>query len=206
MNVLIIGCGMVGAELAHTLDKHGHDVSIVDKDESSFDLLSEDFSGFTTLGVPIDQEILRRAGISTCDALCAVTDNDNMNIMAAQVASKVFGVPKVFARIRDVSKCRICEDMGISTVCPTSIVVEAACTALEENIKDTDVINIANHRVTFNTIDAPESFVGLSPDRIEYEEGETFFAVIRNGGMKLYDNKEPLIFKAGDKLVFAKKI
>ncbi|MBQ8170548.1 MAG: NAD-binding protein [Oscillospiraceae bacterium] len=205
MNVLIIGCGMVGAELAHTLDKHGHDVSIVDKDESSFDLLSEDFSGFTTLGVPIDQEILRRAGISTCDALCAVTDNDNMNVMAAQVASKVFGVPKVFARIRDVSKCRICESMGISTVCPTSLVVEAACTTLEDNIIDTDVLNIDNHRVTFNTINVPDSFIGLSPEKIEYEEGETFFAVIRNGGMKFNEKKGQLIFKAGDKLIFAKK-
>lgn len=206
MNVLIIGCGMVGAELAHTLDKHGHDVSIVDKDESSFDLLSDDFSGFTTLGVPIDQEILRRAGISTCDALCAVTDNDNMNIMAAQVASKVFGVPKVFARIRDVSKCRICESMGISTVCPTSLVVEAACASLENEPRDKTSLEIENHRVTFTTMDVPESFIGLTPEKIEYDQGETFFAVIKNGGMKFHNKNEHIVFAEGDKLVFAKKL
>ena len=76
MNVLIIGCGMVGSALAETLDERGHDVSVIDKNGAKFDSLSPKFGGFTTTGVPIDQDVLKRAGIQTCDALFAVTAQD----------------------------------------------------------------------------------------------------------------------------------
>ena len=86
MNILIIGCGMVGSTLANTLDARGHDVSVIDKNSEKFDSLSSEFGGFTTTGVPIDTDVLKRAGISTCDALFAVTAEDDMNIMVSQLA------------------------------------------------------------------------------------------------------------------------
>ena len=63
MNILVVGCGKVGSRLASVLSRQGHDVSIVSNNEEEFDLLSSDFNGFTTHGVPIDQEILKKAGI-----------------------------------------------------------------------------------------------------------------------------------------------
>lgn len=81
MNVLIIGCGRVGSRLAMTMERQGHTVSVVDRDIRSFRLLDSDFEGFTTAGVPIDDEVLRSAGIESCDALAAVTQDDNTNIM-----------------------------------------------------------------------------------------------------------------------------
>ena len=204
MNILIIGCGMVGSELAAELDMHGHDVSIVDK-EGRFDLLPDDFSGFTTTGVPIDQDVLKRAGISSCDALCAVTDNDNVNIMVTQIASKVFNVPKVFARIRDVSKGEIFESLGIHTVCPTRLVVNAARAAIEEDTCTTEDISFENHNVRFTTMDVPESLIGDMPEDIMYEPGEVLFAVLRGSEMIFYQGNEKLEFAEGDKLIFAKK-
>ena len=90
MNILIIGCGRVGSELAELLDKRGHDVSVIDRRPENFDRLPGDFSGFTTTGVPIDQNVLRKAGIESCDAVCAVAQDDDLNIMAAQMAKEIF--------------------------------------------------------------------------------------------------------------------
>ena len=205
MNIIIIGCGMVGSELAAELDMHGHDVSIIDEDGVGFEMLPESFSGFTTTGVPIDQDVLKRAGIGSADALCAVTDNDNMNIMVTELASKIFGVPKVFARIRDVSKGEIYEAMGIHIVCPTRLVVNAACAAIEEDTQSTTGISFENHSVSFTTMDVPESLIGEMPEDITYETGEILFAVLRGSEMIFCQADEKLEFTEGDKLIFAKK-
>lgn len=204
MNILIIGCGRVGAELASALDRRGHDISIIDRDENSFDMLPDDFSGFTTLGVPIDRDVLKRAGIESCDALCAVTGSDNMNIMAAQVASEIFGVKKVFARIRDISKGRICEQMGIHIVCPTSLVVSAACAAIEEGKQVTSSMSFDNHSVDFVTMDIPKQFIGKTAHDIEYEPGEVLFGIIRGSEM-IMNGVGSVVFAEDDRLIFAKK-
>lgn len=88
MNILIIGCGKVGSRLADILCQIGHDVSIIALKRESFDLLSDDFSGFTIQGVPIDLDILRQAGIEGCDAIAAVTEDDNTNIMVCQIGQR----------------------------------------------------------------------------------------------------------------------
>lgn len=204
MNVLVIGCGMAGAALANTLDARGHDVSVIDKNSESFDALSPEFGGFTTTGVPIDTDILKRAGIGTCDALFAVTDEDDMNIMVSQLAKAQFNVPKIFARIIDIGKGEVFEDLGVSVICPTKLTVTAACAAIDEPDAGVEV-NFENYTVHFSTIDLPEEYIGGSPNDIGYEDGETLFGVIRkNGGFIMYHSQE-LSFESGDRLVFAKR-
>lgn len=133
MNILVIGCGKIGSSLAETLDKAGHDVSVIDKNPELLETLSADFSGFTTVGVPIDQEVLKRAGITTCDALFAVTAEDDMNIMVSQIARQTFNVKKIYARVLDIKKGEVFEKLGINVICPTKLTVNAACIALEED-------------------------------------------------------------------------
>lgn len=204
MNILIIGCGITGAALANTLDARGHDVSVIDKNSESFEALSPEFGGFTTTGVPIDTDILKRAGIGTCDALFAVTDEDDMNIMVSQLAKAQFNVPKIFARIIDIGKGEVFENLGVSVICPTKLTVTAACAAIDEPDAGVEV-NFENYTVHFSTIDLPEEYIGGSPNDIGYEDGETLFGVIRkNGGFIMYHSQE-LSFESGDRLVFAKR-
>lgn len=204
MNVLVIGCGMVGSTLANTLDARGHDVSVIDKNAERFDALSAEFSGFTTTGVPIDTDVLKRAGISTCDALFAVTDEDDMNIMVSQLARAKYRVPKIFARITDIGKGEVFEDLGVSMICPTKLTVTAACAALDE-LEESVEVNFENFTVHFSTLDVPEEYIEKSPDDIGYEDEEILFGVIRkNGGLIMYRGQE-LSFAEGDKLIFAKK-
>ncbi len=206
MNILIIGCGMVGSELAVTLDNKGHDVSVVDRNNDRFESLSANFAGFTTTGVAIDCDVLRRAGIESCDVLFAVTDEDDMNIMVAQLARQTFNVPKIFARITDIRKGEVFEKLGINIICPTKLTVSAACAAAEEaNGSSGAEINFENHTVRFLTLDVPEQLVGSSPDDIEYERDEVLFGVMRsNAGLILY-NGQQITFGEGDKLIFAQK-
>lgn len=205
MNVLIIGCGMVGSALAETLDEKGHDVSVIDKNDAKFDKLSAKFGGFTTTGVPIDQDILKRAGIQTCDALFAVTESDDMNIMVSQLARQTFNVPKIFARITDIEKGRVFERLGINVICPTKLTVSAACAAVEDDDGVIDELNFEKDVVHFSTMDVPEEFIGSMPDDIEYEGEEMLFGVLRAGSGLILYRGQPLNFIEGDKLIFARK-
>lgn len=125
MNILVVGCGKVGSKLSNVLSKMGHDVAVIDPDSSHFSNLADDFSGYTVTGVPIDQDILKRAGISGCDALAAVTTDDNMNVMVCQIASQVYHVDRVLARIYDPRRSNVFSQFGLHTVCPTNLSVDA---------------------------------------------------------------------------------
>ncbi len=96
MNILIVGCGKVGSMLASELSRLGHDVAVLDREESHFSSLDSEFSGYTISGVPIDQDVLKRAGIEGCDALLAMTEDDNVNIMVCQIAREIFRYWPVF--------------------------------------------------------------------------------------------------------------
>jgi trk system potassium uptake protein TrkA len=119
MYVIIAGCGRVGSELAKLLSQEGHNVVVIDRDRKSFARLGQTFNGVTLVGNGFDVELLKEAGIERSDAFCAVTNGDNTNIMAAQVAKKIFKVPKVIARIYDPERAHIYHKLGLDVVSGT---------------------------------------------------------------------------------------
>ncbi len=121
MNVLIMGCGRAGATLAAMLDAEGHKVTILDIASSSFRRLPSSFGGTVVLGDGTDEDTLRNADIAEADAFVAVTQGDNRNIMAAQVARTVFNVPKVLCRIYDPLREDLYRNLGIEALSPTKI-------------------------------------------------------------------------------------
>lgn len=122
MNVVIMGCGRVGARVAGLLDHTGNHVTVIDTDSRSFRRLPAGFGGETVIGTGIDEDVLRQAGIETADAFVAVTNGDNRNIMAAQVARLVFDVPEVVCRIYDPVREDTYRRLGLTTVCPTTTI------------------------------------------------------------------------------------
>ncbi len=120
MKIIILGCGRLGAYLAQVLDKQGHQVTIVDRNSDSFSRLGPDFGGTMILGVGIDEDVLRHAGIEQADAFIAATNGDNTNTMAAEIARLVFQVPRVIARLYDPVRDETFRSFGtFDTVCPT---------------------------------------------------------------------------------------
>ena len=134
MFIIIMGCGRVGARVASQLSRAGHEVTILDVNSSSFRRLDPDFSGLTLLGNGIDVDVLRRAGIERADAFAAVTQGDNRNIMASQVARHIFGVPKVVSRIYDPLRQETFELLGIQTLSPTVIGADAFLEILDPGV------------------------------------------------------------------------
>lgn len=124
MNIVILGCGRVGAALATKLDKAGHNVTIIDASSDSFQRLDPEFNGEKVVGNGTDEEILKRAGIEKADAFAAVTNGDNRNIMASQIAKEIFHVKKVVCRIYDPIRQTTYNLLGVDTICPTTIGAE----------------------------------------------------------------------------------
>src|SRR5690349_5998281 len=111
-----MGCGRVGASLARAIERAGHEVAIIDQDESAFRRLGASFEGRRVVGVGFDRDTLREAGISGAYAFAAVSSGDNSNILAARVAREKFGVENVVARIYDPGRAEIYQRLGIPTV------------------------------------------------------------------------------------------
>jgi trk system potassium uptake protein TrkA len=122
MRVLIVGCGRVGSLLAGRLVENGSDVSIVDANSRSFRRLPEKFPGRVVLGTGIDEDVLRTAGIEQAHVFVAVTQDDNTNIMSAQIAREVFGIDRVILRIYDQARAAVYRQLGLTVICPTTTV------------------------------------------------------------------------------------
>lgn len=122
MYVIIVGCGRVGSELAKLLTQEGHDVVVIDRNQSSFERLGRTFNGITLEGNGFDLELLKSAGIAKADAFCAVTNGDNTNLVSAQVAKKIFKVSKVIARVYDPNRANTYRTLGLDIISGTILV------------------------------------------------------------------------------------
>ncbi len=131
MKVVIMGCGRVGARLAGLLDADGHSVSILDNDAYSFRRLPPEFGGTALIGNGIDEEALKRAGIEETDVFVAVTQGDNRNVMATQIAKHIFNVPKVICRIYDPLRQELYSTLGLETISPTTVFAQILREKLE---------------------------------------------------------------------------
>ncbi|GAC1566298.1 MAG: hypothetical protein NVS3B14_07520 [Ktedonobacteraceae bacterium] len=121
MKIVILGCGRVGSTLAGMMASKGHTVSVIDQSSDSFQRLSPDFPGTTIVGNGVDEDVLIRAGIREADAFAAVTNGDNRNIMASQIAKEIFKVKKVVCRIYDPIREVTYHELGLESFCPTVI-------------------------------------------------------------------------------------
>jgi len=121
MKIIIMGCGRVGAELAARMADAKFDVTIIDSNPAAFGRLEATFRGTKIAGDGTDEDILRRAGIEHVDAFAAVTNGDNRNIMAAQIAKHIFHVPRVVCRIYDPIRQEVYQALGLESICPTIV-------------------------------------------------------------------------------------
>jgi trk system potassium uptake protein len=130
MKIVIVGCGRVGAELAGNFDAAGHEVVVVDLSTQAFDRLPSSFHGSAVRGDGTDEDVLGRAGTQGADVFIAMTEGDNRNVMAAQLAHEAFDVRRVVAKINDPVRAEAYADLGIATLCRTNLMSDAINTYL----------------------------------------------------------------------------
>lgn len=204
MNILIVGCGRVGSELAGALSREGHTVAIVDANESAFDLLPPDYSGYCTVGIPIDLDVLREAGIENCDALAAVSQDDNTNIMVCQLAKEYFHLENILARIYDPRRENVFSHFGLRTVCPTRLTVETVKNILLQD--NPQQITVGPSTISFHELPVNRRLNGASTSDIDTGADEALFAVRHADNTLSLLANGPVTLRSGDTLIVSRII
>lgn len=193
MNVIVVGCGRVGSQLATLLSVEGHNVTVIDKDPASFRRLGTTFNGVTLRGLGFDEDVLEEAGIRECDVFAAVTNLDNTNLMAAEVARKIFGVRHAVARLYNPQRERTYQQLGLDYVCGTTLVAES----LLDKIKS----GHGHHVDSFGDVEIVvfklSDDMAERPVRDMFVEGQVLPAIIARGGRTFIPTLDT-VFKAGD--------
>ena len=181
MKVIILGCGRLGSELAYLLYQHGNEVSIIDLEESAFDILKPDFKGHLVEGDALSQEILRRAGIEKADALAAVTSVDAINLVIARVATEIYKIHNVVARNFEPSVGEIFELFELKVISGTSW----GASRLEEMILNEQfkvVYSFGDGAVDYYQVNVPEHWIGKKVADLALIQGTSVLASITRLG------------------------
>ena len=200
MRVVVMGCGRVGASLADSLSRIGHEVSIIDRDPTAFNRLSPEFTGKHVLGMGFDREVLLRAGIEGAEAFAAVSSGDNSNIISARVAREMFGVQRVVARIYDAKRAAVYERLGIPTVATVPWTTDRLLHALT---RDAETAKWRDPTGTVAVAEAPlhDSWMGHRVTDLETATGARVAFQIRFGTGLLPEAKT--VIQAGDQVYLA---
>lgn len=134
MKTVIVGCGRVGAGLADALDRGGHQVTILDRSTAAFDRLPSTFGGTAVRGDGTDEDVLRRAGAEGADLFLALTEGDNRNIMAAQLAVEALGARRTIAKVNDPVRAEAYGHLGVAALCRTNLMMDAVLAGIGEAV------------------------------------------------------------------------
>ena len=159
MNVIVMGCGRVGEQLALLLDAEGHQVTTIDYDASALARLGPAYKGRKVRGVGFDRDILVEAGIEQADAFAATSSSDNANIVAARIARNIFQVPRVVARLYDPRRAEIYQRLGLQTISSTNLGAERIRELLTFAELE-PVMTFGGGEVRMVTMDTPHRIIG----------------------------------------------
>ncbi|MEF3695129.1 MAG: TrkA family potassium uptake protein [Candidatus Cloacimonadota bacterium] len=132
--IIIIGCGSLGSNLGNQLSSLGHSVVMVDNNEMAFDRLGIEFSGFKIHGDANEFFVLKQAKADKADIVLAVTDDDNLNIMLAQICQTLFLIKEVFVKVTNPNRQKLYSDLGIQTICPVTLAADSFIGLLKGSI------------------------------------------------------------------------
>ena len=185
------------------MSEEGHEVAVVDSSSENFKLLGPSFHGVTVLGVPIDEDVLKQAGIESADGFAALTPDDNINMMACQIAKEIFRIPRIFARIQDPVKEQVFYQFGVHTVCPTDMTVQEF-RALMIGECSTKTCYIDNTGIEFIYERVRTKDAGKMMKEISVPKNTMILGIMKNGELNFYNPSTKLEFD--DELVIVRKI
>ena len=203
MNVLIVGAGKTGRRLALALSGRGYDVAIVDREQSRLDLLGDNFDGLAVAGVPVDKDVLISAGCENADVACAITAEDNVNVMVTQLLMTEFHIETIYTRILDPSREAVFHKFGLHTICATRYEADHLLDLITQEDTKFSMLHLGTGSVSFEEVKTDRHDWGLRPIQLPHRKNEMPFAVRRKGGKLLLCNAENLILTEGDSLIFA---
>lgn len=172
-NVIIVGCGRVGSEVANMLSDNNNNVSVIESNPENFRRLGQNFNGNTIIGVGFDEDTLKRAGVEDSDIVLAVTDNDNTNLMVCEVCNHIFNIDHVVARLHNLNHETSYMQLGIDYVCGTRLVTEQLYSKV--------ILDYGAHEISFGEYDILKFSLDLTwceKDSIPIQDIENSFVRI----------------------------
>jgi len=200
MRIVIAGSGRVGSDLAHALADRGDDVSVVDSQKTALERLGSTFNGSVHLGLAYDVETLREAGIEYADAFVAVTNSDNANLMAVQLAKQVFMVPVTIARLDDPAREPAYQRLDVTYVPASRLVSRTLFEKLVEQEFEFHV-TFEDGEVEIVDMRLGEQADGTTVGAFEIA-GKLRVAAVRREGQTLIP-EETFVLRTGDLIVAA---
>jgi trk system potassium uptake protein TrkA len=133
MKVVILGLSRFGVQFAQLMHEAGHQIALIDRSSESFERLPKHFNATRVLGIGIDEDVMRKAGVDKANLFLAATDSDNTNLMAAQVAKVVFNIKRSVARVHDEDRAEIFNALGlVEVICPSLDGAKALARSMEQ--------------------------------------------------------------------------
>jgi trk system potassium uptake protein TrkA len=200
--MLIAGGGKVGANLARTLMRMGHEVTLIEQRQDRFTSLEEEFEHHVMKGDATELYVLERAGIARPpDIVVAATGDDEDNMVIGQIAREKYGVQKIIARVNDPRNQVHFDLLGISpTVCATSSILAL----IEHEVPEHELIHLLelrkeNLEIVEVTIDKSAVAVGKKVAKLGLPEGSRLISVMREGHSEIAEDSTEL--QAGDQVL-----
>lgn len=179
MNIIIMGCGRVGAQVSQLLVKQGHMVTVIDHDANALAKLGKDFKGRVVQGLGFDKNVLIEAGVETAEGFVSASSSDNANIVAARIARNIFRVPRVVARLYDPVRAEVYQRLGLTTISSTLWGAERIVEVVTHN--DLDVIDVfRDGNTSMVRVEAPPRLIGYHVAQLNVPGEVLVIAITRN--------------------------
>lgn len=179
MKAIVMGCGRLGSLVSMSLDREGHEVTVIDHDANAEGRLDKNFRGRIIRGVGFDKDVLTDAGIEQADAFVAASASDNANLVAARIARNIFHVPRVVARLYDPRRAEIYQRLGLTTISSTTWGAGRILQILTHT--DLDIWDtFGRGEVSIVSLDAPAHLVGRSVSQLNMPGESMVIAITRN--------------------------
>jgi trk system potassium uptake protein TrkA len=179
MNIIIMGCGRVGAQVSQLLVKQGHMVTVIDHDANALAKLGKDFKGRVVQGLGFDKNVLVEAGVESAEGFVSASSSDNANIVAARIARNIFRVPRVVARLYDPVRAEVYQRLGLTTISSTLWGAERIVEVVTHN--DLDVVDVfRDGNTTLVRVEAPPRLIGYHVSQMNIPGEVLVIAITRD--------------------------
>jgi len=202
MYALVAGGGKVGANVARSLLRMGHEVTLIEQRPYRFERLQEEFEHQVLLGDATELHILELAGIGRPpDLVFAVTGDDEDNLIICQLAREGYRVPKVVARVNDPRNQEHFDLLGITqTVCATSSILGL----VEHELPDHGIVHLLelrkeNLEIVELQVGRDSPAAGKRIAGLTLPEGSRLISVMRNGRSELA--QDSTVLRPGDQVL-----